>query len=83
MSPLFLYSGLIIPIVQSDGMIPESRMTLKSLTMTEINSSGQCFMNSFSILSIPGALLFFNALMCLLISSNVKATFIVVFRPIL
>ena len=57
-SPLFLYNGLIIPIVQSEGMIPESRMTLKSLTITEISSFGQCFMNSFSILSMPGALLF-------------------------
>ncbi len=81
MSPFFLYRGLIIPIVQSDGMIPESRITLKNLTMIDISSFGQCFMNSFSMLSIPGDLLFFKDLMCLLISSNVNATFIVSFKP--
>ena len=58
MSPLFLYNTFIIPIVQSEGMIPDSNTRLKINTITFITFSGQFFMNSFKIQSIPGDLFF-------------------------
>ena len=73
MSPLFLYNGLITPIVQLVGIIPVSRTMLNSFSNTGISSSRKYFINSFSMLSTPGDLLFLREVMCFLISAAENA----------
>ena len=67
---LFLETGLIIPVVQSSGTIPEKSTKLKTDTYNFNSPSGDEFRNSFIIPSVPHALLLFADFMAYLTSSN-------------
>jgi hypothetical protein len=74
-SPLFLYIGLIMPIVQLSGIIPESKTRLKIFLKTRIYSEGEFFRYSFKTLSSPGDLLFFSPFNASTISFSVISPF--------
>ena len=71
---IYLYIGLITPILHCSGTIPDAEITLKSLVNMVVICRGDFFRNSFKIWSVPGLLLSFNFAINLVTSSVVKGS---------